>query len=229
MNKISEILYEHLCNEEINRNVSVEKTEPVLIDPIKIEKCRTDTKECLKIKLKTGFCSKLLIEQLTIHRANYGEKFGDKIEFYNTSEILDLIGNLENDKLTGSPFAGKKLNGYLHIHHSTYASLGYSVVRNVKEYWYKNKKIRKEKIQDFENIVTEYGNNNISAVAITMHQKAISNRELKGEWLIYKKYDGKNYYLCLASHREGTNRIVSDTNIFDNKISKCLAEFPELK
>jgi len=229
MNEISKKIYSHLSNEEINRNISIEKTEPILIDPTKIKECRTDTEERLKIKLKTGHCSKLLIEQLSIHRANYGEKFGDKIEFYNTSEILDLIENIENDKLNGLPFTGEKLSGYLHIHHSTYASIGYSVVRNVKEYWFKKGEIRKKRIIDFEKIVNKYGKDNISPIAITMHQKAISNKELKGEWLIYKKYNGKNYYLCLASHREGRNRIDSDANIFNNKISKCLTEFVELK
>lgn len=62
-----------------------------------------------------------------------------------------------------------------------------------------------------------------------MHKKAVYNRKLKGEWLIYKIVNNKKYYLCLASHREGVNRIESDKNIFKNKISKCLLEFPKLK
>jgi hypothetical protein len=62
-----------------------------------------------------------------------------------------------------------------------------------------------------------------------MHHKAISKNELNGEWLIYKFINGRNYYLCLASHREGINRIGSDRNIFTSKIAKCIEEFPEVK
>ena len=37
-----------------------------------------------------------------------------------------------------------------------------------------------------------------------------------------KVVNGINYYLCLASHREGINRTESDENIFNSKISKCI-------
>ena len=64
------------------------------------------------------------------------------------------------------------------------------------------------------------------AILNAMHNKAISeraaNRELKGEWLIYKWVENKNYYLCLATHKE------RDQNIFENKLKPCLMEFPEL-
>lgn len=88
--------------------------------------------------------------------------------------------------------------------------------------------MRKSKIEEFEKILDKYKNENLSAIAIEMHQKAMGNKELKGEWLIYKIMNGKKYYLCLASHREGKDRKESDENIFKNKIAKCLVEFPEL-
>ncbi|MCD8440961.1 hypothetical protein LNI98_11895 [Tenacibaculum dicentrarchi] len=222
MERIQEIIYEHLCNEEINRNISIDKTKNISIDYKELNSCIIDTEERLKIKLKTGQCSKFLIEQLAIHRANYGEKFGDKIEFYNTSTILNLIENIEDNKCNGCEFTKDILKGYLHIHHSPFASIGYSIVRNVKEYWFINGKIRPSRIQDFEIIVKKYGTNRIDAIRIMMHQKTIGENNLKGEWLIYKKKNGKNYYLCLATHKEG------DEFIFTNKILKGLDEFPEL-
>lgn len=175
-------------------------------------------------------CSEFLINQFTIHKANLGEKYGDKIEFYNVSEILNLIEKIENDKLVSLPYDKEPLKGYLHIHHNACSGFGASLVRNVKEYWFsRNGVIRPHRVEEFEEILNQHSNGKISTVAIMMHQKAVFNRDLRGEWLIYGIVDNKKHYLCLASHREGINRIESDENIFLNKISKCLLEFPELK
>ena len=222
MDRIIETIYNHLCNEEEKRNISVDKTKITSVDFEKLNNCITDTKERLKIKLKTGQCSKFLIEQLSIHRANYGEIFGNKVEYYNTSTILDLIENIENNNVNGREFGRNILKGYLHIHHSPFASIGYSIVRNVKEYWFSNGKLKPNRIRDFEIIVKKYGIDKIDAIGRMMHQKAIGEKNLNGEWLIYKNLNGKNYYLCLATHKEG------DKSIFTNKILKGLEEFPEL-
>ncbi|MDI6049005.1 hypothetical protein QLS31_04105 [Flavobacterium sp. XS2P24] len=229
MNQILEIIYSHLCNEENYRLITIEKTEPTSISSYEYEEFRKDVKERLKIKLKTGLCSEFLINQLAIHKANLGEKYSDKIEFYNVSEILNLIEKIENDKLVGLPYNKEPLKGYLHIHHNTYSGFGASLVRNVKEYWFKNGVIRPHRVEEFEEILNQHSNGKLSTVAIMMHQKAVFNRNLRGEWLIYRIVDSKKYYLCLASHREGVDRVKSDENIFVNKISKCLLEFSELK
>lgn len=227
----SKIIFEHLCQNEFNLNITLEKAEPVPIDYEFLKYCINDTKERLKIKLsKGGICSELLIEQISLHRANYGERFGDKIEFFNASEILDVIEKIEHKKIIGTTFSNEPLKGYLHIHHNTYSSLGYSIVRNIKEFWYnRDGKIKNNRINDFEKIIKKYDTINSSVIAIEMHQKAMAKKELKGEWLIYKVINGTNYYLCLASHREGNNRTESDENIFNSKIAKCIIEFPELK
>lgn len=223
MEKVAEVIYNHLCQQETNRFVSEDKTEKFNVPSDEIAKLTSCVKERIKIKLKTGKCSSLLIEQLVLHIENYGEKFKDKIEYYNASEIFDLIENLENDKVSGTDFERNILNGFSHIHHNSYASMGYNIVRNVKEYWFKKKKIRNEKIDDFKQIVEKFGTNNISAIAITMHNKAIFNKDLRGEWLIYKIMNGLKYYLCLSTHVEG------DEFIYNEKIKPCLIEFPELE
>jgi hypothetical protein len=229
--KSSKIIFEHLCQNEFNLNITLEKTEPIPIDYEFLKYCINDTKERLKIKLsKGGIYSELLIEQISLHRANYGERFGDKIEYFNASEILDLIEKIEHKKIIGTAFSDKPLKGYLHIHHNTYSSLGYSIVRNIKEFWFnRHGEIKNDRIKDFEEIIKKYETQKFSEIAIEMHQKAMTKKELKGEWLIYKVIDGINYYLCLASHREGINRTESDENIFNSKIAKCIIEFPELK
>jgi hypothetical protein len=224
-----EILYKGLCEQEENRLITVEKMETISIDSIEYEVFINDIIERLNVKLKTGVCSEFLINQLVLHKANKGEKYGDKIEFYNVSEILNLIEKIENNEIVGLPYNNEPLKGYLHIHHNAYAGYGSSLVRNVKEYWFsRNGVIHPKKIEEFGKIVKQHSNGKLSTVAIIMHQKAVYNRKLKGEWLIYKIANNKKYYLCLASHREGVNRIESDKNIFKNKISKCLLEFREL-
>lgn len=227
--EISTVLFNHLSEQEIQRNITLEKTELIPIDKELLLSCKNDITERLKIKLSKGFCSEVLIEQLSFHKANYGKRFGDKIEYFNTSEILNLIENLENKKMIGLPFTSEILKPYLHIHLSPFSSLGYSLVRNIKEFWFKKGTIKNEKIEDFKEIVKKYKAENLSAIANEMHQKTISKKDLKGEWLIYRSENEINYYLCLASHREGKDRKESDNNIFKMKIAKCLTEFPQLK
>jgi hypothetical protein len=229
MNQILEIIYDHFCEQENNRLINIEKTEPISISSIEYEVVRKDIIERLKVKLKKGVCSDFLINQLAIHKAQLGEKYGDVIEFYNVSEILNLIEKIENDELTGLPYNKEPLKGYLHIHHNACSGIGASLIRNVKEYWFTNKGvIHKCRVKEFEEILNQNRNGKLSTIAIIMHQKAIFNRNLRGEWLIYRIVDNKKYYLCLASHREGVDRVESDENIFLNKISKCLLEFQEL-
>jgi len=230
MNQILEIIYEHFCEQENNRLITIEKTEPMSKGSTEYESFRKDIIERLKVKLKTGVCSEFLINQFTLHKADLGEKYGDKIEFYNVSEILDLIEKIEEDKLVGLSYNREPLKGYLHIHHNACAGPGASLVKNIKEYWFdRNGKIHPYKEKEFEEILNQYSNEKLSTVIIAIHQKAVLNRNLRGEWLIYRIVDNKKYYLCLAAHREGIDRVKSDKNIYSNKISKCFLEFPELK
>ena len=46
--------------------------------------------------------------------------------------------------------------------------------------------------------------------------------ELTGEWIIFAKHDGHNYYLCLATHASG------DRTIYDRVTSTCFPQFPFL-
>jgi hypothetical protein len=47
-------------------------------------------------------------------------------------------------------------------------------------------------------------------------------QELTGEWIVFAKHEGKNYYLCLAGHDEG------DDHIFARISDGCAYEFPFL-
>lgn len=49
------------------------------------------------------------------------------------------------------------------------------------------------------------------------------NNKLTGEWIIFAKHQGQNYYLCLANHESG------DDNIINNIKTACLPQFTFLK
>jgi hypothetical protein len=46
--------------------------------------------------------------------------------------------------------------------------------------------------------------------------------KLTGEWIIFIKHDGKNYYLCVNTHAAG------DQFIYDRIAQHCVRDFPEL-
>ncbi|WPR71430.1 hypothetical protein SLW70_16065 [Flavobacterium sp. NG2] len=176
----------------------------------------------MSVRLIEGKCSRLLLEQIARHRLNIGEKFNERIEFYNASEIIDILDLLENDKVNYTDFTGEVLIGFSKTHHGTYSGNGYSIVRNIKEYWFKKGNIRRELQNEFQQISNDYGHQGISVILNVMHSSAMSKKELRGEWIVFKKHKGKKYYLCLASHYE------DDKKIFEEKLMKCLTEFPEL-
>lgn len=227
----------NIFNEQIKaKTVYVSDCDNVSVDTEKYGDSISDIQNRLNVKLrKNGKCSQLLINQLARHQCGLGELFTIKedknnidtislIEFYQTSEILNLIENLELS-VEGNLFKSKNspLNGIYKIHHGAYNTLGASLVINVKNYWYnKNNQIRTERESEFDEIYNSYHLGSIESITNAMHQKAFFSKELTGEWLIYKKNSGINYYLCLAKHNEG------DQEIYENKILKCYQEFSEL-
>ncbi|MGS2763764.1 hypothetical protein [Sinomicrobium sp. M5D2P9] len=219
---IQKVLYQHYVNQEEVRLITFNKNSENEIDKDKYEEAILDTRKRLDVKLINGKCSQFIIEQIARHRMNIGEKYSGKIEFYNASEILDMIERLENNRSMYTDFTGLVLNGFSKIHHGAYSGLGYSLVRNIREFWFKKGVIRKERQEDFKRILLKHEVDGISAIAIAMQSYALNTRELKGEWIIFKQLDNKKYYLCLASHTE------KDEIIYETKLKKCLMEYPEL-
>lgn len=219
---IEKSIYQHYLNQEAKRLISEPKCESSEYVQDEFKKAIIDTEQRLEVKLKNGLCSKLLKEQISRHRLNLGEKFNQKVEFYNASEIIDIIGFVEKNQLKGTEFKKEILVGYSKIHHGTYSGIGYSIIRNIKEYWYKNGKIRRSRRESFNELLNKYERHGIVPVANAMHTRAMNSKELKGEWIIFKNFNGKKYFLCLATHTEG------DEFIYETKIKPCLEEFPEL-
>ena len=49
-----------------------------------------------------------------------------------------------------------------------------------------------------------------------------AREKLTGEWIIYLRYEGKNYYLCCNTHDAG------DQFIYDRIMENCVRDFPNL-
>ena len=66
----------------------------------------------------------------------------------------------------------------------------------------------------------------ISELARRVANEPFTQREqagkLTGEWIIYAKHSGKNFYLCLNTHNAG------DQAIFDRVAAHCPKDFPDL-
>lgn len=223
--EIEKLIYEKLCKLENSKFQELNHSKSFNYSNLKIAETIDNIESVLANK---GRYSSVLKNQLARHRLHLGEKFKNEFGYYNTSEILDIIKLIESGKLSGEPFIrhNKLKNGFMKIHHGTYANNGYSILKNIKNFWFKNKKIKSHMLDDFHKLIDEYGENNIKEIMYMMHNKAMINKamsnELKGEWLIYKKVNSHHYFLCLAHHKEG------DNYIYNEKIIPCINEFPEL-
>lgn len=54
-------------------------------------------------------------------------------------------------------------------------------------------------------------------------EKREAQGKLTGEWIVFTKYSGQNYYLCLSAHNAG------DQVIYDQIKSVCFHQFPFLR
>lgn len=192
-----------------------------------------DVRQRLNFKLKSkGICSDLLVNQIARHTCSLGEMFENKnddenfkyIEYYNSSEILDIIELVELGIKKGESFKHKPLKNMYKVHHNSRGGIGHSLTKNIKNYWFGDgDKLLPIRVGDFDKIYTEKGLNNLLQIMYKMHYKAVMSKKLTGQWIIYSIHKDIKHYLCLAIHDEG------DNNIFENKIKRCYLEFPELE
>lgn len=230
--QIEKRIFDHYRGQLDSKKVTTQKIDIYSAAENEYDNCVRDIQERLKIKLKSGgICSTVLLHQLSRHRCQLGEEFNIKeeynvkaVEYYCSSEILDLIEYIEQGKVNGrcESFKREPLKGLYKIHHGAYSGIGFSLMYNIFNYWFNEESgmMHDKRKRDFENITNNVGLQDISTIAQQMHSKATLTlkQKLKGEWLIFDKKDGANRYLCLATHYEG------DKYIFDNKIQPCYLE-----
>lgn len=172
----------------------------------------------LKVKLSTGFCSSILWGQIARHYCGIGERFGDKIEFYHGSTILDTIELIETGKLQGEQFAKSRLIGRVYKTHHSALSQAHSITKNIFN-GLSDKVIQSAK---------QRAGGNLPALLNTIHSDIIGKKKrtgrLTGEWIVFARVGSVNYYLCLATHEEGHGEAVE----IYNRLKPSFEEFPEL-
>jgi hypothetical protein len=74
----------------------------------------------LSIKLKTGKCSRVLIDQIALHNLSLGETYMGMRYYYQPFDIYSAIEALEEGKgIEAKPFRKRsRLHGLLHVHHN---------------------------------------------------------------------------------------------------------------
>jgi hypothetical protein len=214
MDTFSEIkaFYRNLSDSHL---ISESDVEEIAFDGKRYQAAIEDVRGRLNVKLINGFCSSLLVEQIARHYCNIGERFGNKIEFYHGSTILDTIEQMEVGRWKGTPFSKSRFLDGLHKQHHSALSQISSIARNISE-GLSEKAVESAK---------QRGGSSQSGLLNTIHSNIIAKRnrtgKLKGEWIVLAKVGRLNYYLCLATHEEGDG----EAEIIYNKLMPAVEEF----
>lgn len=147
----------------------------------------------------------------------------------NPFTILDEIRALEGDgrrqsrTKASSSFKGGLLHGLMHKHYFS----ARHIAKNLRNYW---KQDEDKALAAIKKVILTQRTDDLlqlsGAIAHRYVDEAYKHknmaRSLTGDWIIYKRHNHHNYYLCLAWHEE------SEEEIYD-RIAGCTeAEFPEL-
>ncbi len=104
-----------------------------------------------------------------------------------------------------------------------------SMAENIRRGWGRKQRVLRQIIKESYNPMTahlppETVPKNIANAAITdTYAERSREQRLTGEWIVYAKCGGQNYYLCLARHGEG------DSDILERIKRGCVDEFPFLR
>ena len=136
---------------------------------------------------------------------------------------LEGVGSKQQTK-PASEFKGIHLKGLWHNHF--FAAHPSVIANNISNHiaFGKLKKIA-EKVFDQKKspVVTKEMVNEFShKVVVESMEERASNGKLTGEWIVFAKHQGQNYYLCINTHE------AEDENIAKNIKTACLPQFPFL-
>jgi hypothetical protein len=202
--------------------------------PEKLEAAVADVEGWLSIKLTDGKCSRLLKEQLARHSVALGEVYSGLRYYYEPYNIYTVIENIENGRqVSDKPFTAG-LRGLYHAHHSMAFFMAENALRN----W--NRKVRESGLPEHDYMEKRASELLMQRMETGMPQETAAKDLLKeiayvelmagiegpqpktGEWLIYAKHAGINYYLALAFHTEGDDNILK-------RMRPCFQEFEFLR
>ena len=159
--------------------------------------------------------SELFLVDLFIYATEFG---------INPLMITEELDNLENgdgntETKLATEFRRPPLQGLWHKHFFCQHFVAHNIInalgRNGTE------DIIKAVMDESGN--THFTEENLSEIAKRITNNPITNRAnnkaLTGEWIVFAKHDGKNYYLCLNTHEAG------DQNVADRIQANCISKF----
>jgi hypothetical protein len=146
--------------------------------------------------------------------------------------VIDEIKSLEKLKISrtkkAAQFKRPALRGLWHKHYMNgdVASLAQNVQNALNEYGipFVEEKIREAQVAGEERLVTK---EDVPKIANDVLRNNLARRssegKLTGEWIVYAQHENQTFYLCLAKHSDGDEKI-------REKIERiCVWEFPFLK
>lgn len=130
--------------------------------------------------------------------------------------IMDEVKYLEGIKKTTStgaakPFTGKILKGLCKKH---YTDAGF-IEENISVQCHRKGRVDRlckivgeafEKGRSYDEIMNYIAH---YAYSVGVYEERRAKLGLTGEWIVFKKHEGLNYYLTLAEHKEGDENISS--------------------
>ena len=173
----------------------------------------------LKKSLRSGVISRILFEQL-LNLPDTGFRMAPQ---WVTEEINNLEFNLPSRTKPEDSFRNPILRNLYHKHFFIPTlNLGKNVFNCIQSE--KFKKILQAHSHDLEE---NYSEQKLRQYCADISQEVIdaSTETETGNWLIYTKYNNKNYYLCIYPHPEGRSE---DCKIKE-LCQKAAQVFPELK
>jgi len=140
-------------------------------------------------------------------------------------EIIREIHFLETDPSKSKtkpaePFRGSILSGFLHKHYFTAVHLPKNLLNQISGTKF-HQQLQNICGTDETQIPVEDIANKIAYAAT---HGAISDRldanKLTGEWVVFKKHQGANYYLCLGKHSDDDMHLKNRIHLY------CIEQFP---
>lgn len=166
-----------------------------------VDAYREFIKVCGGNQLK-GFFSNVFIVDLIIH---------ERVHHINPCQVIQClldeeIGINNSNTKPASIFSRKPLKGLWHKHYFS----GKFIAQNIQNEFFRNKYSRGK----LSKIITKVLNENpledaqniskiiAKEVVEIPYEKRKSSGGLTGEWVVFARENGKNYYLCMATHKE---------------------------
>jgi hypothetical protein len=169
-------------------------------------------------------CSQIIFSQLA-HMPNYGWGINYPFQFVE-QEIMHLEGLGRTSTKPAATFKGK-LSGFMHKH---FYVPGYEHPGvNARLAWQLDKSNSKKASQMVLRIAKQHKNSGQTTDELWKFSGQVANEFVKGlrdrllgnatgDWIVYGTHEGRNYYLCIAKHREDDFTL--------NTIKLCAIEFP---